>query len=244
MSTNNRAAETSNSCRSVTARWEVVREVSLRIRPGRNRQCHLANGAGKTHLAQRPLRLLPAAGEVAYRQANATTAWPSGWAGPQPGAGKPRAVQSDECRGQPAAGRLQPPSPGPCDHGVTLSEVFELFPRLRNVAASGTLSGGERQMRPRADGQARLPMLDEPSLALRAIGEIFRIITDLRATSVSILLVEQNARAALKRSDYGYVLKTGRGGAAGPRSGRRSEGHRDLFRGCNGAEPAATALAG
>ncbi|OZI39209.1 ABC transporter ATP-binding protein [Bordetella genomosp. 1] len=98
----------------------------------------------------------------------------------------------------------------------TLNEVFDLFPRLRERRAqqAGTLSGGERQML--AVGRAlmakpKLLMLDEPSLGLapRIVREIFHIIARLRETGVSILLVEQNARAALQVADYGYVLETG-----------------------------------
>lgn len=98
----------------------------------------------------------------------------------------------------------------------TLNEVFELFPRLRERRAqqAGTLSGGERQML--AVGRAlmakpALLMLDEPSLGLapRIVREIFHIIAKLRETGVAILLVEQNARAALQVADYGYVLETG-----------------------------------
>ncbi|CAB3631154.1 ABC transporter ATP-binding protein [Achromobacter mucicolens] len=98
----------------------------------------------------------------------------------------------------------------------TLNEVFDLFPRLRERRAqqAGTLSGGERQML--AVGRAlmakpTLLMLDEPSLGLapRIVREIFHIIARLRETGVAILLVEQNARAALQVADYGYVLETG-----------------------------------
>ena len=98
----------------------------------------------------------------------------------------------------------------------TLEQVYELFPRLRERARqqAGTLSGGERQML--AVGRAlmaqpRLLMLDEPSLGLapRIVREIFQTISRLRSTGVSILLVEQNARAALRVADYGYVLETG-----------------------------------
>ncbi|MDN5842732.1 MAG: ABC transporter ATP-binding protein [Alcaligenaceae bacterium] len=98
----------------------------------------------------------------------------------------------------------------------TLDEVYALFPRLkeRRRQQAGTLSGGERQML--AVGRAlmaqpRLLMLDEPSLGLapRIVREIFQIISRLRGTGVAILLVEQNARAALQVADYGYVLETG-----------------------------------
>ena len=98
-----------------------------------------------------------------------------------------------------------------------LDGVFALFPRLkeRRRQAAGTLSGGERQML--AMGRAvmarpRLLMLDEPSLGLAPliVRDIFRTITELRRTGVAILLVEQNARAALQVADQGYVLETGR----------------------------------
>ena len=109
------------------------------------------------------------------------------------------------------------------DHAATLEEVFTLFPRLkeRRRQLSGTLSGGERQML--AIGRAlmakpRLLMLDEPSLGLAPliVKEIFRIVSELRSRGVSILLVEQNARAALKVADYAYVLETGRVMMEGP----------------------------
>src|ERR1700733_1010363 len=98
----------------------------------------------------------------------------------------------------------------------SLQQVYDRFPRLaeRRRQKAHTLSGGERQML--ALGRAlmarpRLLMLDEPSLGLAPliVREIFRIIASLRDTGVSILLVEQNARAALETADYGYVLETG-----------------------------------
>jgi branched-chain amino acid transport system ATP-binding protein len=97
-----------------------------------------------------------------------------------------------------------------------IERVYELFPRLkeRRTQLAGTLSGGERQML--AVGRAlmstpRLLMLDEPSLGLAPliVREIFRIIERLREQGTSILLIEQNARAALAVSDHGYVLETG-----------------------------------
>ena len=97
-----------------------------------------------------------------------------------------------------------------------IGDIFERFPRLaeRRAQKAGTLSGGERQML--ALGRAlmarpRLLMLDEPSLGLAPliIREIFRIIASLRELGVSILLVEQNAKAALETADFGYVMETG-----------------------------------
>ena len=104
-----------------------------------------------------------------------------------------------------------------------LERVYELFPRLkeRRTQLAGTLSGGERQML--AVGRAlmaqpKLLMLDEPSLGLAplVVREIFHIIARLRQTGVAILLVEQNARAALQVADYGYVLETGEIALHGP----------------------------
>lgn len=107
--------------------------------------------------------------------------------------------------------------------GDTLDEVYALFPRLqeRRKQEACTLSGGERQML--AVGRAlmakpKLLMLDEPSLGLAPLitREIFRIISELRTHGVSILLVEQNARAALRVADYAYVLETGQVAMEGP----------------------------
>jgi branched-chain amino acid transport system ATP-binding protein len=105
---------------------------------------------------------------------------------------------------------------GDRDHAKTMDEVYAIFPRLaeRHKQEAGTLSGGERQML--AMGRAlmakpTLLMLDEPSLGLAPliVKEILRIVVQLKGMGVSILLVEQNARAALQVADYGYVLENG-----------------------------------
>jgi branched-chain amino acid transport system ATP-binding protein len=97
-----------------------------------------------------------------------------------------------------------------------LDFVYERFPRLgeRRKQRADTLSGGERQML--AIGRAlmsspRLMMLDEPSLGLAPliVQEILAFVRGLTSEGVSVLLVEQNARAALENSDHGYVLETG-----------------------------------
>ena len=112
---------------------------------------------------------------------------------------------------------------GQRDHGKTMAEVYALFPRLkeRHRQLAGTLSGGERQML--AIGRAlmarpKLLMLDEPSLGLAPliVREIFHIIEELKRRGASILLVEQNARAALQVADYAYVLEMGAVAMQGP----------------------------
>jgi branched-chain amino acid transport system ATP-binding protein len=102
-------------------------------------------------------------------------------------------------------------------------KVFELFPRLleRAKQKAGTLSGGEQQML--AVGRAlmtkpKLLMMDEPSLGLAPliVKMIFDIVKTINAAGVTVLLVEQNARAALEIAHFGYVLETGRITLRGP----------------------------
>jgi branched-chain amino acid transport system ATP-binding protein len=104
-----------------------------------------------------------------------------------------------------------------------LDRVFALFPRLveRRKQQARTLSGGERQMLALGRalmGRPRLLMLDEPSLGLapRTAADVFRVIAGLPEQGISVLLVEQNARAALRIADYAYVLETGQITLQGP----------------------------
>jgi len=99
---------------------------------------------------------------------------------------------------------------------VAFERVYTLFPRLkeRRKQLAGTLSGGEQQMLAMGRalmGAPRLLMLDEPSLGLAPIivADIFRTIGELRESGVSVLLVEQNAQAALQIADRAYVMELG-----------------------------------
>ncbi|MBQ6382401.1 MAG: ABC transporter ATP-binding protein [Clostridia bacterium] len=98
-----------------------------------------------------------------------------------------------------------------------INYVYDLFPRLkeRSWQLAGTLSGGEQQML--AVGRAvmtrpKLIMMDEPSLGLAplVVRDIFKIIRTLKETGMTVLLIEQNANAALHACDYAYVMETGR----------------------------------
>lgn len=98
-----------------------------------------------------------------------------------------------------------------------LERVYGIFPRLqeRRRQKGGTLSGGEQQMLALGRGlmsRPKLLMLDEPSLGLapKLVREVFGIIAAIHREGITLLLIEQNARAALRVADYGYVLQTGR----------------------------------
>lgn len=105
----------------------------------------------------------------------------------------------------------------------SMEEVFQLFPRLeeRSTQSAGTLSGGEQQML--ALGRAlmskpRILMVDEPSLGLAPVlaQDVFQKLTELNEAGQTILLIEQNARAAMAIAHYAYILETGRLVLEGP----------------------------
>ena len=197
---------------------EAVHDVSLRVGSGRIVTVIGPNGAGKTTLLGAIMGLLPARGEIRYAgHATAATSVEQ-----RVGRGLILVPERRELFAAMSVadnlelGAFQRVRSGDRSWRATLDEVYARFPRLRERRAqlAGTLSGGERQMLAMGRalmGKPRLLLLDEPSLGLAPliVREIFRIIADLRSSGVAILLVEQNARAALQVADYGYVLETG-----------------------------------
>jgi branched-chain amino acid transport system ATP-binding protein len=200
-------------------RIEAIRDISFTVEEGEIVTLIGANGAGKTTTMKTVSGLRPVRKGSIMFQGKDITAMPA--------------------HERPVIGISQSPEGRGCFPGMTVGEnlemgtyarsdrktsavaedrerVFTLFPRLKERVsqAAGTMSGGEQQML--AMGRAlmarpKLLLLDEPSMGLapKLVLETFRIIRDLNKNGVTILLVEQNARLALKLADYGYVLETG-----------------------------------
>ncbi len=106
---------------------------------------------------------------------------------------------------------------------ASIDEMYERFPVLaeRRDLPAGALSGGEQQMLAIARAlvaQPRLLLLDEPSMGLapRVVDEVFRVVEEIRQSGTTVVLVEQNARRALRAADVGYVLETGSLAHSGP----------------------------
>jgi branched-chain amino acid transport system ATP-binding protein len=197
---------------------EALREVEIAVPEGSIVTVIGPNGAGKSTLLNAAMGLLPSRGEIFYRGA------PAGHLSVEQRVRlgiclvperrelfEELTVADNVMLGAfssyfNARGRID----------ADIRAVFEQFPQLRERRAqfAGTLSGGERQML--ALGRAlmsrpKLLMLDEPSLGLAPliVKRILEIISSLRQSGISILLVEQNAKAALNIADYGYVLELG-----------------------------------
>jgi len=206
-------------------RAEVLHGLNLRAKKGSVVTVIGPNGAGKSTLLNALMGVLPSRGTIAYRgqamglrtleervmQGIALVPETRALFGTMP-------VEDNLLLGGYRQVRL-----GSKKGGEVLEQVYALFPRLkeRRAQLAGTLSGGERQMLAVGRalmGQPDLLMLDEPSLGLAplVVKEIFRTIEGLRATGVTILLVEQNARAALEVADHGYVLEMGEIALEGP----------------------------
>ncbi len=206
-------------------RAEVLHGLNLKAAAGSVVTVIGPNGAGKSTLLNALMGVLPSRGAIEYQ-------------------GKPIALQTLEERvmqgialvpetralfgAMPVEdnlllGAYRQAHLGQKHSRAAMDEVYALFPRLkeRRAQLAGTLSGGERQMLALARalmGKPRLLMLDEPSLGLAplVVRDIFNAISGLRTTGVTILLVEQNARAALEVADYGYVLEMGEIALEGP----------------------------
>ena len=187
---------------------EAVRQVSLSIEAGQIVTVIGPNGAGKTTLLAAAMGLLPSTGEMLYDG---------------------RDLRRLQVEARVEAGIVLVPENRELfgDMSVADNLVLGAYSHRHDRAGqrrdqkANTLSGGERQML--ALGRAlmakpRLLLLDEPSLGLAPliVREIFKIIASLRETGVSVLLVEQNARAALETADVGYVLETGEIVHSGP----------------------------
>jgi branched-chain amino acid transport system ATP-binding protein len=201
---------------------EAVRSVSLDVAPNEIVTIVGANGAGKTTLLNAVMGILPLKGHVAFDGTE---------------------LARLEIEDRVAAGLCLVPEHRELFGTMTVEEnlqlgafrvassiaatelerVYTLFPRLkeRRPQLAGTLSGGEQQMLAMGRAlmsQPKLLMLDEPSLGLapKIVADIFRTVTELRAAGVSILLVEQNANAALRIADRAYVMELGEFILSGP----------------------------
>jgi branched-chain amino acid transport system ATP-binding protein len=196
---------------------EALHGVNVRVDEGQIVTVIGSNGAGKTTLLAAIMGVLPAQGEIAFRgRVPPETVEARVAAGLTLVPEKRELFASMSVEDNLRLGAFARHRRGFRDAAQTIGEVFERFPRLqeRREQLAGTLSGGERAML--AMGRAlmarpKLLMLDEPSLGLAPliVREIFHIIAALREAGTAILLVEQNARAALQVADYGYVLETG-----------------------------------
>ncbi len=199
-------------------RLPVLKGISLHVRPGEVVTLIGGNGAGKTTTLRTISGLLPAQkGSIHFAGQDLTRLPPErivtlGLALVPEGR---RVFRTLSVTANLELGAYHRPDKGRVRQD--LEELRQRFPILGERAhqAAGTLSGGEQQIL--AIGRAlmarpRLLMLDEPSMGLapRMVTQVYEILAELKRSGTTILLVEQNARAALKVADRGYVLETGR----------------------------------
>lgn len=199
----------------------VLRRVSIHVKPGEIVTIIGANGAGKTTMLKTVTGLLrPQAGEILFN-------------GQEISRMPIERIVMNVCSLVPEGRQVFPAMPvkenlllgayvqykrgNKYDVEHDLEQVYDLFPvlRQRERQLAGTLSGGEQQMLAMARAlmaRPKLIMLDEPSMGLAPlmVKEIFNIIVRIREQGNTVLLVEQNARSALKIANRGYVLETGR----------------------------------
>jgi branched-chain amino acid transport system ATP-binding protein len=197
---------------------EAVHQVDLDVRPGEIVTVIGPNGAGKTTLLSAAMGLLPSKGEVTLEGKRIVRPTVEAMVAQ----GVALVPEKRELFGEMSVednlllGGFSRWRRGQRDQTQRMDEVFAIFPRMkeRRAQLASTLSGGERQML--AIGRAlmarpRLLMLDEPSLGLAPliVREVLHVVASLRDHGVSVLLVEQNARAALRVADRAYVLEMG-----------------------------------
>ena len=206
-------------------RAEVLHGIDIEAQPGGVITVIGPNGAGKSTLLNTLMGILPGQGSILFRGQDITTLTLE----ERVMSGMALVPEKRELFGTMSVednlllGGFRQMRQGNTKWRSRLDDVYAIFPRLqeRRLQLAGTLSGGERQML--AVGRALMSgpdllMLDEPSLGLAPliVREIFSIIERLRQTGVTIVLVEQNARAALQVADHGYVLEMGELSAQGP----------------------------
>ena len=203
----------------------AVNDVSITVAAGQIATVIGPNGAGKTTLLGAVMGVLPATGRVTFdgREVTADSIEARVACGMSLVPEKRELFTTMTVAENLRLGFWRHRGQGAAASARAEDEAYTLFPRLheRRRQLAGTLSGGERQMLAMARALMARPgllMLDEPSLGLAPliVRDIFRTIERLRTQGVAILLVEQNARAALQIADFGYVLEMGRITLSGP----------------------------